>query len=168
MSIMIMKESTISILMPWSSFFLDVTKLLKTQVVLESLILRFIFHKLVFKVCFLLCSFILHSQEGRHSGELWSLWLDHWLTSPVVRHVRAFPRMKYSRRFPHPVHPNLFDLSRKILHGHQKSSCKLFSFFITFSFKGFTLVLIISGVIKILLTSILIPLLPLSNRLIFL
>ena len=71
---MIMKEPTISILMPWSPFVLEVTKFLKTQVVLESLTLRFIFLKVFFEGWLLLWPFILHSQEGRHSGALWSLW----------------------------------------------------------------------------------------------
>ena len=167
---MIMKEPTISILLPCSSFFLEVKQLLETQVVSESLILRFILHKLVFKGFLLLWSFILHSQEGRHSGALWSLWglwLVHWLTNPLVRHVRAFPRMKFPRILPHSFHPHFFDLSSKIWYGHQKSSCKIFSFFITCSFRGFTLVLIISGVIKILVNSILIHLIPRSKRLIF-
>ena len=73
MSIMIREVPTISILMPWSSLVLEVTKLLETQVVLEYLILRLIFHKLVFKGCFLWWSFILHSQDGKHCGGLWSL-----------------------------------------------------------------------------------------------
>ena len=70
MSIMIREEPTISILMPWSSFVLEVTKILETQVVLESLTLRIILHKVIFKGSFLLWSFILHNQESRHSGTL--------------------------------------------------------------------------------------------------
>ena len=154
-----MKEPTISILLPGYSSVLEVTKLLETHVVSESLILRFIFHKVFFKGSLLLWSFIIHSQEGRHSGALWSLWglwLAHWLTNPVVRHVRAFPMMKAPRRFPHFVHPHLFYLLGKILHGHQKSSCKLFSFFVTCSLRGFTLVLIISTIIILLMNSVMI------------
>ena len=103
MSIMILNESTISILMPWSSLVLEVTKLLKTQVVLESLILRFIFIKLVFNGCLTLWPFILHGQESRHNRALLSLWLVHWLTILVVRYARAFPKMKSPRRPLEPV-----------------------------------------------------------------
>ena len=42
MSIMNREEPTISIFMPWSPFVLEVTKLLETQVVYKSLILRFV------------------------------------------------------------------------------------------------------------------------------
>ena len=77
MSIMILSESTISMLMPWSSFVLEVTKLLKTQMISEYLILRFILFKIVFKGFFLLKPFISHSQKGRHGRALGNLWLMH-------------------------------------------------------------------------------------------
>ena len=63
-----MKETTISILLPWSPLVLEMEKVLETQVILESLTLRVIIHKLTFKGGLILCSFILHNQEGRHSG----------------------------------------------------------------------------------------------------
>ena len=70
MSILIMKEPTISILLPWSSSVLEVTKVLETQVILESLTLRIILHKVIFNGSLFLWSFILHNQEERHSGAL--------------------------------------------------------------------------------------------------
>ena len=144
------------------------TKILKNQVVLESLILRLIFFKLVFKGCFLLRPFILHSQKNRHGRALWSLWLVHWLIIPVVRHARYFSRMKYPRIFLDPIQSHLFYLSNKILHGFQKGFCKLLPIFITSRFRGFSLVFIIIGVIKFLLSSSQVPLLSVSERLIFL
>ena len=54
MSIMILSESTLSMLIPLYSFVLQVTELLKTKILLESLILTLKFYKLVFKGLFLL------------------------------------------------------------------------------------------------------------------
>ena len=150
---MIMSESTISMLMPWYSFVLEVIKLLKNQLIFESLILRLIFFKLFFKGCLFLWPLISHSQKDRYSGVLGNLWIIHWLIIIVVRNARVFSKMKSPRRFFDSVQSHLFDLSSKILHGYQKSFCKLLSFFITSSFRGFTLVLIIIGVIKFLLSS---------------
>ena len=153
MSTMILNESTISMLMPWSSsFVLKVTKLLKTQVIIESLILRLIFFKIFFKGCFLLRPFIFHSQKSRHGRELWNLWLVHWLIILVMRHAKAFSKMKSLRIFLDSYHYHLFDLSSKILHGFQKGFCKLLSIFITSRFRGFSLVFIIIGVIKFILS----------------
>ena len=168
MSIMILSESTISMLIPWfSSFVLEVKKLLKTKVILEYLILRLIFFKLFFKGCFLMRPFILHSQKSRHGRALWNLWLVHWLIIPVMRHARAFSKMKYLRRFFDSVQSHIFYLSSKILHDSQKDLRKVLSFFITSKFRGFTLVSIIICVIKYLLSSFEIPLLSVSKRLFF-
>ena len=153
MTIMILSESTMSMLMPWSSFVIEVTKLLKTQVILESLILRLILFKVVFTGCLLLRPFIFHNQKIRHGRALWSLWLVHWLIIPVMRHARAFYKMKSLRRLLDYFHSHLFDLSSKILHDFQKGFFKLLSIFITSRFRGFSLVFIIIGVIKFLLSS---------------
>ena len=151
MSIMILSESTISMLMPWSSFVLEVTKLLKNQVIFESLILRLILFKIVFKGWFLLKPFIYHNQKGRHGRALGNLWLMHWLIIPVVIHARAFSKMKSLRRSFYSVQYCLFYLAIKILHGSQKDLCKVLSLFITSRFRGFTLVFIIICVIKFLM-----------------
>ena len=131
------------------------------------MILRLILFKVVFKGCFLMRPFIFHGQKIRHGRALWNLWLVHWLIILVVRHTRAFPRMKSPRIFLDPVQSHLFDLSSKILHGFQKGFCKLLPIFITSWFRGFSLVFVIIGVIKFILSSFQIPLLSISERFFF-
>ena len=127
-SIMVLNESTTSMMMPWSSIVLYLTKLLKTQEILKPLRLRFILHKIVFKGFLLLKPFISHSQECRHGRALGNLWLMHWLIILVMRHARAFSMMKSFRGFLESVHPHFFDLSSNVLHGSKKDLRELILF----------------------------------------
>ena len=131
MSIMILNESTTSMMMPWSSFVLEVTKLLKNQVIFESLILRLIFFKILFKGFMLLKPFISHSKKCRHSRALGNLWLMHWLIILVMRHVKAFSMMKFIRGFLESVRNHLLDLSSNVLHSSKKEIRELLLFILT-------------------------------------
>ena len=117
---MILNESTTSMMMPWYYIVLYLTKLLKTQVIFEYLILRLILHKINFKGLFLLKSFISHNQKCRHVRALGNLWLMHWLIIPVMRHSRAFSMMKSFRGFLESFHSHLLNLSSYVLHGSKK------------------------------------------------
>ena len=119
-SIMILNESTTSMMMPWASIVLYLKKILKNQVILEPMSLRFILYKIVFKGFFLLKPLISHNKKCRHIRPLGNLWLMHWLNVPVMRHARAFTLMKSFTGFLESIHSHLLDLSSNVLHGSNK------------------------------------------------
>ena len=131
MSIMILNESTTAMMMPWSSIVLYVKKLLKNQVIFESLILRLILFKIVFKGFILLTPLISYSQKCRHVRALGNLWLMQWLIIPVMRHARAFSKVKSFRGFLDSFHSHLFDLFSKVLHGSKKDLREILIFIFT-------------------------------------